>query len=105
MAQEHIEQTRQGEKSIAPASVGGNAAASLHQDRTLYLLSQLQTSLEVTTVVRLFAEECAKHVAYDSYRFSQSDAEIGTVSGVSYLFWQPESHQDVFGLRIGLYFP
>jgi hypothetical protein len=42
---------------------------------------------------------------YDSYRFSQSDAEIMTANGVPIaIAWQPESHQDVYGLQIGLYF-
>ncbi len=79
MEQEHIEQTRPGEKPIAPASGSGSGA---HQGRTLFLLSQLQTSLEVATVVRLFAEECVKHVPYDSYTFSSKadGVEIGSGS-------------------------
>ncbi len=43
---------------------------------------------------------------YDSYRFSQSDPETDTANGVptGYIVWQPESHQDVYGLQVGLYF-
>jgi diguanylate cyclase (GGDEF)-like protein len=80
MAQEHIEQTPRGEEPIAPVS--GSGSAGVRQGRTLFLLAQLQTSLEVGTVVRLFAEECAKHVPYDSYTFSNNmdGVEVGSGS-------------------------
>jgi diguanylate cyclase (GGDEF)-like protein len=80
MAQEHIEQTPRGEAPIAPVS--GSGSAGVRQGRTLFLLAQLQTSLEVGTVVRLFAEECAKHVPYDSYTFSNNvdGVEVGSGS-------------------------
>jgi hypothetical protein len=43
---------------------------------------------------------------FDSYRFSQSNLVLDTANGVptGYVVWQPESHQDVYGLQIGLYF-
>lgn len=41
---------------------------------------------------------------YDSYRFSQSEAERVTINGVPYTVRQPESRQDVVGLQVGLYF-
>lgn len=43
---------------------------------------------------------------YDSYRFSQSDVKIDTINGMptGYIVWQPESHQEVYGLQVGLYF-
>ena len=43
---------------------------------------------------------------YDSYRFSQSNTVIDTANGVptGYIIWQPESHQDVYGVQLGFYF-
>lgn len=43
---------------------------------------------------------------YDSYRFSQSNTVIDTANGVptGYIVWQPESHQDVYGVQLGYYF-
>lgn len=70
MMQEHIEETRQGEKRIAPAPTIGSLVPATPQGRSLHLLSQLQTTLEADTVVLLFAEECAKHVPYDSFTYS-----------------------------------
>lgn len=84
MAQEHIGQTRQSEKRISPAPASESAGAGTHQGRSLHLLSLLQTSLEVGTVVRLFAEECAKYVPYDSYSYSNKvdgvEFETGTAA-------------------------
>jgi hypothetical protein len=41
---------------------------------------------------------------YDSYRFCQSDPELLTSGGVTYVVVQPRSHMDVYGLRAGYYF-
>lgn len=43
---------------------------------------------------------------YDSYRLSASDPVIETANGAptGYIVWQPESHQDVYGLQASFYF-
>jgi len=41
---------------------------------------------------------------YDSYRFSESDPELLTSGGSTYLVVQPRSHMDVYGLRLSYYF-
>ncbi len=43
---------------------------------------------------------------YDSYRFSQSNVKFDTLNDVptGFIVWQPESHQDVYGIQVGLYF-
>lgn len=41
---------------------------------------------------------------YDSYRFSESDPELLTYGGSTYLVVQPRSHMDVYGLRLSYYF-
>jgi hypothetical protein len=43
---------------------------------------------------------------YDSYRFSQSNVKFETINDVptGFIVWQPESHQDVYGLQVGFYF-
>jgi hypothetical protein len=43
-------------------------------------------------------------VYYDSFRFGQSPAEPFTRNGTAYIAFQPESHMDVVGLTVGLYF-
>lgn len=70
MAPEHTEQTRQSDKRIAPVFTSNPTVTGKNQDRSLRLLLQLQTSLEAGAVVRLFADECAKYVSYDSLIFS-----------------------------------
>jgi diguanylate cyclase (GGDEF)-like protein len=81
MAQEHLEQTRQSDKRIAPAAADQPAATGRHQDRSLQLLLQLQTSLDVATVMRLFAEQCARHVPYDSYIYSNKVDGVEVATG------------------------
>jgi hypothetical protein len=41
---------------------------------------------------------------YDSYRFSESDPELLSSGGSTYLVVQPRSHMDVYGLRLSYYF-
>lgn len=41
---------------------------------------------------------------YDSYRFSESDPELLTDGGSTYLVVQPRSHMDIYGLRLSYYF-
>ncbi len=43
-------------------------------------------------------------VYYDSFRFGQSPAEPFTRNGIAYIGFQPESHMDVIGLTVGMYF-
>ena len=69
MMPEPIPQTRQSDKRIAPPPANAHPSTG-EQGRSLHLLTQLQTSLEVGTVMRLFAEECARNVPYDSFLFS-----------------------------------
>lgn len=82
MAHEHVEQTRQSDKRIAPAPAGQAPAGTRQRNRSLQLLLQLQTSLEVATVMRLFADECARHVTYDSYTYRNQVEGVEVATGV-----------------------
>jgi diguanylate cyclase (GGDEF)-like protein len=80
MVPESIQQTRQSDKRIAPATASAYPGAGV-PGRSLHLLTQLQTSLEVAAVVRLFAQECARHVPYDSFQFSNKMDGVELATG------------------------
>ncbi len=83
MAPEQIVQTRQSDKRIAPVFPGSTVTPSKDQDRSLRLMLQLQTSLEAGAVVRMFADECAKYVPYDSLIFSNKVDGVEVATGTA----------------------
>jgi diguanylate cyclase (GGDEF)-like protein len=81
MAHELVESVHARNKPVLQAAAMTASSLRLSEDRSLHILSQLQTSLEAEKVVELFAEECLKIIPYDSICYKNPVEGISVKSG------------------------
>ena len=81
MTHELVESGRERSAPALQVPAVGASSPRLREDRSLYILSQLQTSLETEKVVELFAEECRKIIPYDNFWYKNPVEGVSIKSG------------------------